>query len=444
MKTEQKAEWKNGWRPTGTNGVLARESVVVGETIMTFYIRGRREGKAFFEKIGIEGRIYPEYAGYREKKVRGVDQGTLDEALAGCVRSAFIRGEIEPASKRREREREAKANTWTFDALWTAMKQDPDRGHKVNDDGSVDLTVGWRGTKKADEKYQTHVAPRFGNREPKDIRVNDIESWRADLAKKYAKATTISLISILKSIAHYGAARELCPGIAFPVVLKGKKLGRAPKVKNAPPVEKLGDFITTCETWPNRQEGNFMLLVAFTGMRRGSARNLKWEHINLDAKTALLKDSKTGDVEISLSDLAVDILRNHPREMISDYVFTGRGWEPLLTKTGEPVLHKKNGRMRAMQIERDLPQLTQRQIDRAPAMIRDTAGLPSDLDPCHSWRRNLATTLDAQGQSLETIKKAGGWKTIAMVSNYTATRKETVENAVNILGQTFIEAKSQA
>jgi len=438
METETKTGWKNGWDPLETNGVLARKSVVNGETITTLYVRGHREGKAFFEKVGIEGRIYPEYAKFRERKVRGADPGTMDEALAGCVRSAIIRGDVEPASKRREKE---KATTWTFDKLWTAMKQDPDRGHKVNDDGSIDLTVGWRGTKKADEKYGKHIAPKFGKREPKDVRVGDIESWRADLAKRYSKATTVTLIGILKSIAHYGASRELCPGIAFPVVLKGKKLGRAPEVKNAPPIEKLGDFVKTCESWPDRQEGDFMLLVAFTGMRRGSARNLKWEDVNLDAKTALLKDSKTGDVEISLSDLAVDILRKHPREMVSPYVFTGRGWEPLVSKSGEPVLHKKNGKMRAMQIERDLPQLTQRQIDRVPAKIRDAAGLPSDLDPCHSWRRNLATTLDAQGVSLETIKRAGGWKTIAMVSNYTATRKETVENAVNALGQAFVEAK---
>jgi integrase len=444
MKTEQKAEWKNGWKPTGTNGVLARESVVGDETITTFYIRARREGKAFFEKIGIEGRIYPDYAGYREKKVRGIDQGTLDEALAGCVRSAFIRGEIEPASKRREKEREAKANTWTFDALWTAMKKDPDRGHKVNDDGSIDLTVGWRGTKKADEKYRKHVAPRFGNREPKDIRVNDIESWRADLAKKYTKATTISLISILKSIANYGASLEICPGIAFPVKLKGKKLGRAAKTKHAPTQEERDRFIKTCQGWPTRQEANFMLLVAFTGMRRGSARNLKWEDINLDRKTATLVDSKTGDVEIQIDHNTVDLLKNHPREMVSPYVFTGRGWEPLLTKAGEPVLHKKNGRMRAMQIERDLLQLTQRQIDRVPAMIRDAAELRRELDPCHCFRRGHANRAHKAGLSVKGGMASGGWRSPQMYLHYLTTTEEEVAAGLSETADTIPDTKSQA
>jgi site-specific recombinase XerD len=96
-----------------------------------------------------------------------------------------------------------------------------------------------------------------------------------------------------------------------------------------------------------------------------------------------------------------------------------------------------------MQTPKSLPQLTQRQIDRVPREIADAAGLPKDLDPCHCFRRNLATQLDKEGVSSATIMKLGGWKTPAMVMHYTATTKATLREAANLLGRKIAEAKAE-
>jgi len=352
-------------------------------------------------------------------------------AKAAEVRADRSRGKELPNEARREvakAAKEAEAGKMTFDKLWTKWKEDPE-----ND--------GKRGTFKADQRYKKHIKIPFGDREPKDLKPLDIDRLRLSLAKDHAKSTTISVLSLVRRIERYGASKNLCAGLPFPIVLRGKTLGREPKVKKAPTDEQVEAYIKTCLAWPDVQAGNFQLFIAYTGIRRGSVQRLKWEDIDLDSQTAVLKDSKTGDVHVVLSDDAVALLRNHPREMKSPYVFTGKGWEDVLDKAGNPIMRKKNGRIRKMQTSKNLPQLSQRQIDRIPRMIADAAGLPKDLDPCHCFRRRLATKVEGTF-GIATAMKAGGWKSPAMVINYTATTKQTLRDAANLLGRKIAEAKS--
>jgi integrase len=356
----------------------------------------------------------------------------MTASKAAGVRRDRMRGISIPNRARRQQEREAKAaeaGKMTFDRLWKTWQEDPEN-------------QGKRGTFKTNQRYKKHVQARFGNWEPKTITKGDIDRLRLELAEDHSKGTTLSVIGLIKRIARYGAAQELCPGLSFPIILKGKKLGRDPLSKRVPTAEETSAFVKACETWPDRQEAGFMLLIAYTGMRRYSAQNLKWEDLDLDDQTAVLERSKTGDVKITLSDDAIALLRSHPREMVSPYVFTGKGWTPMLDKEGQPVMHKKNGKMRRMQTSANFPRLTQRQIDRVPRMIADAAGLP--LDPCHCWRRDLATALDRAGASLATIKKAGGWKSDKMPGEYIKVRKQTVLDAVNARVRSITGSKTEA
>jgi hypothetical protein len=69
-------------------------------------------------------------------------------------------------------------------------------------------------------------------------------------------------------------------------------------------------------------------------------------------------------------------------------------------------MRKKNGKMRKMAAKR--LQMTQRQIE-ANGKIRSAAG-HTDLDPCHSFRRRLATKTEEKF-GVVTAMKAGGWMT---------------------------------
>ena len=357
-------------------------SPVTGEAERVYYIRYRDpSGKMVEEPVGRPGK-----------------PDNMTPAKARAIREDRLRG-IEPSNRaKREAERAGKnaaAGRWTFNKLWEAWQADPEN-------------IGKRGTVKADQKYRKHIKEPFGDREPSDIRPLDIDRLRLSLAENHSRETTISVLGLIRRLSRYAASKEICPGLSFPIILKGKKLGRDPKEKRIPNETEMTAYIKKCKEWPDPQAGNFQLFIVYTGVRRGSARNLRWEDVDLENGTALLRDSKTGDVQIVLSDDAITLLESHPRTEENPYVFTGTDPE---------------GRR------------SQREIDRIPAKIREAAGLPADLDPCHSFRRNLATRLGREGVSPTTIMRLGGWKTPAMVMHYTATEKETLREAANLLGR---------
>jgi len=353
--------------------------LIAGDKTKHYYIRYRTPaGEQRFERAVIPG-------------------VTMTAAKADQLRQDKARGKALPNRERRQKERAAKAaaaGRWTFDKLWEAWQADPEN-------------KGKRGTVKTDQRYRKHLKIPFGDREPSELKPLDIDRLRLSLAADHSKATTITILGLIRRLERYGAARGLCPGLTFPIILRGKKLGRDPEAKRAPSDEQFDAYVKACESWPDIQAGNFQLFIAYTGVRRGSARNLKWKDVDLDNATAVLKDSKTGDVQIVLGDDAVALLRAHPETEGVEYVFSGSGPEG---------------------------QRSDRQIDRIPAKIRAAAGLPADLDPCHSFRRRMATKVEAK-YGIAAAMGAGGWKSQAMVINYTATTKQTLRDAANLLGR---------
>ena len=344
-------------------------------------------------------------SGYFYEPVGGSIKDRMTAAKARDIRERRMSG-TEKTNAERRAERKAKekvkvsapalnTSNPTFNDLWSLWQADPEN-------------KGKRGTLKANQRYRKHVAPVFGDRQPSDLLPSDVDELRLSLAEKHSKQTTISVLGLVTRLARYGASKGVCAGLSFPVILKGKKLGREPKRKAAPTPEQVQAYIQTCKEWDDPQAGNFQLFIVYTGIRRGSVRELKWTDIDFDERTALLRDSKTGDVTITLSDPAIDLLQSHPETLGNPFVFTG-------TRPDGARSDKK--------------------INTVPGMIRDEAGLPKDFDPCHGFRRNLATTLDRAGVSIKQIMEAGGWKTPQMVIHYTAPTKATRESVANKFGE---------
>ena len=383
MKTKFPDIKRAVFHKTSHPGVVYLTSNRTGKEQKVFYIRYRDvNGKAHFEKAG---------------------KFATTPAKAAAIRGDRMRGKEASNEARREAKRTTEAEQagrWTLNKLWTAWKADPEN-------------AGKRGTIKADQRYRKHIKKLFGDREPSDLKPLDIDRLRLALAKDHAKSTTISVLGLIRRLERYGASRGLCPGLSFPIILKGKQLGKEPRQKRVPTEEQVENYIKTCEEWPDVEAGDFQLFIAYTGIRRGSVQRLRWADIDLENQTAVLKDSKTGDVQIVLSDDAVALLRSHPRTEGVEYVFTGT----------DP-----DGKR------------SQRQIDRIPRMIADAAGLPKDIDPCHAFRRRLATMAEAKF-GIATAMKAGGWKSPAMVINYTSTTKDTIREAVNLLGRKSAKAE---
>lgn len=76
----------------------------------------------------------------------------------------------------------------------------------------------------------------------------------------------------------------------------------------------------------NRVLRDYLLLVLFTGLRRREAAALKWDQIDLEAKTLTIFDTKNHNQHsLPLSDFLYDLLKLRKQSQINDYVFPGTG-----------------------------------------------------------------------------------------------------------------------
>jgi len=366
------------FHPTDYPGVLYLETASRtpdGKKEKVYYVRYRTpDGRQHFEKAG---------------------KAITTPAKANAVRSARSNGTELPNEARREAKESAKsaeANRWTFDKLWTAWKEDPEN-------------AGKRGTHSADMRYKKHIKPPLGDKEPKNLIMEDIDRIRLGLAKTHARETTLSVLNLINRIARYGFIKGYCSGLPFVINMRKKQMGREPRIKVAPSDEQIASYIKTCREWPDVQARDFQLLICYTGMRRSSAWNLMWKDVDLETGKIVLRNTKnTRDIPILLAEDAVNLLRNHPRMAGNPYVFSG----------SDP-----SGKR------------SERQATVIPQRIRDAAGLPKSFDPNHVWRINLATQGRRHGVDTFYIQKMGGWESPRMVDHYAKVNESTLRNAVS-------------
>ncbi|MBU6454490.1 MAG: tyrosine-type recombinase/integrase [Cyanobacteria bacterium REEB67] len=92
------------------------------------------------------------------------------------------------------------------------------------------------------------------------------------------------------------------------------------------PKEKLAKWYRAVAALPNPTMSHFLLFLLFTGMRRGAASNLKWDHIDTKAKTITVPADidKMGKSQIiPMSDYVKGLLEKRVRILGNDYVFPG-------------------------------------------------------------------------------------------------------------------------
>lgn len=71
---------------------------------------------------------------------------------------------------------------------------------------------------------------------------------------------------------------------------------------------------------------DYLLLILFTGLRRQEAAKLKWENIDLKAKTLTILDTKNHqDHVLPLSTYLYELLERRKQNAVNNYVFSGTG-----------------------------------------------------------------------------------------------------------------------
>ncbi|MGB3095856.1 MAG: site-specific integrase, partial [Candidatus Deferrimicrobiaceae bacterium] len=253
--------------------------------------------------------------------------------------------------------------------------------------------------------------------QPQEVKPRDVDLLKNGLMKTYAPDTVISVVSLLRRIANYGADKQLCPGLTFRIKLDDKKLKRRIRTETLTR-EQWIIYKRKCRTWgrkhDNRQIGNLCQFVLETGIRRGTAQNLKWDDVDLEGGFIRLRDMKSGGDEVNpISLKALAILRNHREthsEPGSKYVFSGRDRD-------------NKGR------------LSDRELRDGVGRIRDAAALPlvdgKPFRPLHGLRHARASKWADEGKPLYHIQRLLNHATPGQTARYSHLGDDALRRTLN-------------
>ncbi|MGV8057549.1 MAG: tyrosine-type recombinase/integrase [Smithellaceae bacterium] len=353
-----------------------------------FYRQAQRIGSKGIEKIYYI--VFKKEGIVHEEKVGRQLIDDMSPAKANRIRSSRIEGRRMSRKEKREAEMAAKlaeAGKWTLTKLWEEYeKQKPDSKSIQTDKG----------------RFMKHIKPFLGEKESHEIIRLDIDRLRIKLSKKLKPQTIKHVLGLLKRVVRFGAKRELCRELPFPI--------DAVKVDNCTTEDltptQLKNLLKAIDESTDIEAANIMRMALFTGMRRGELFKLKWTDVDFDRGFITIRHDPKGGVsqKIPLNDQARDVLKNHPET--ADNVFV-RG-------DGKPFTD----------------------IRRRVNPIKKVAGIPDDFRALHGLRHAYASILASSGQvDMYTLQKLLTHKSPIMTQRYAHLRDDTLRNASNLAGE---------
>lgn len=227
-------------------------------------------------------------------------------------------------------------------------------------------------------RFDKHLAVRFGPRRVGQISQADIESFKKDMRKRYKPATIWNTLEIMRRIINYGYRTNRCPALSFQIEMPVKDNDIVEYLKP----EEAQRFLDVVRGWPERDVSHMLQVAYFTGMRRSELFKLEDRDVDFHLNIIRIRDPKGGKTStIGMSGLVADIIRSQlawrqERFPDSPFVFPGR-----------------NG--------------ARRTDCSAVDNIRKAAGLPKTFRPFHGLRHHFAVTLANSGKfSINMISEA--------------------------------------
>ena len=148
-----------------------------------------------------------------------------------------------------------------------------------------------------------------------------IAAFRDDRLKEVSEGTVIRELAYLSAIINH-ARREWGINVPNPVQMVRKPQNPQARSRILSD-EEISKLLQALEPMGRRSHWTkpAVQLALASAMRRGELLSLRWEHINLQNRTAFLPDTKNGDSRtVPLSSVAVKVLGELPRH-ISGMVF---------------------------------------------------------------------------------------------------------------------------
>jgi integrase len=363
-------------------GVFYRESKRVG---------GPGTEKVYYAVFKVLGKVVEEAVGRQFKD-------NMTPAKANKIRGKLIEG---TRLTRQAKKIEEAKKKWTFNELW----QEYEKNKAPTRSFQTDL-----------RRFEKYLKSPFGDKEPKQLIMMDVERVRLQMNKFGRAPQTIKhVLALLKRLGNFGANQGICQPIPFKVSI--------PQVDNKVTEdltpEELDRLLTAIENDTNKAVATMMKLALFTGMRKGEIFKLQWNDVNFHRGYILIRNPKGGNSqEIPLNKEAKNLLNAWSKTEDSPYVFPG-----------------KNGGQRVT-------------ISTAARKIREAAGLPNTFRPMHGLRHVYASMLASSGKvDMYTLQKLLTHKSPVMTQRYAHLRDDTLKRAADLAGDiigTAMQNNSQA
>jgi len=342
-----------------------------------YYIRYRKQGKVIEEKAGFQ------YA------------DDMTEAKAAGIRADRVRGKDKSNNEKRAAEKAAKlaaADKYTLNRLWEEYEK---------------TKTGSKALKIDKYRFDKHIKPVLGDKEPHEIIRLDVDRLRVKLTKTFQPQTVKHVLALMKRIIHFGAKRQLCRELSFPM--------DTIKVDNQTTedltTDQLQSLLKAISESIDIEAAHIMLMALFTGMRRGELFKLQWKDIDFERGFITIGHDPKGGVsqKIPLNDEARSVLKSHPRTAANVFV---RG-------DGKPFTD----------------------ISRRVNPIKKAAGIGADFRTLHGLRHVYASMLASSGQvDMYTLQKLLTHKSPIMTQRYAHLRDDTLRNASNLAGRIIGQA----
>lgn len=357
------------------------QSLINGQPERIYYVNYRKSGKRIEEKAGRQF------------------SDDMTASKANRIRALRIEGKQLSNLERRKRDAEIKLtkNIWTVDKLWNEFHyQKSEEGLKSLENDAY--------------RFNKYLSPTFGKKEPKEITVREIDSYRIRLSKNLKPASVKHVLVLLKRIINFGFEKQLIPPLSFKIQM--------PKVDNLKTEmlsrNQLNKLLEVLNEDPNTNVANLMKLALFTGMRRGELFSLQWRDIDFEQGFIYIRNPKSGIGEkIPLNDSAREVLQSQFKTE-SPYVFPGQLGGKLID------------------------------IRRSVNRIKVKAQLPEDFRPLHGLRHVFASILASSGKvDMYVLQRLLTHKDFRMTQRYAHLRDDALKRASNLVGELISQSAAE-
>ena len=199
--------------------------------------------------------------------------------------------------------------------------------------------------------WRLHLAPVFEHRRLNTITRTDLRAHHLHIGNTVGHRTANMAIGMVRAVWNKAIIYELTqlPNAAD----KLPKFPEPKRERRMMPAEAAAFFEAVAAAKPDVRD--FVLLLLYTGARRGNVQQMRWDQIDWDARTWRIPRTKNGKPQtIPLEDAELELLRErlHVADGVSEYVFPARrgssvpyltepkkAWHALLARAGIEDFH---------------------------------------------------------------------------------------------------------